>query len=86
VWNRCRCHCRHNDDGSGVGWIIFGMVMLASAAIMFSIAAVAFHIWVLCQIGLRLLDKQWWRAGWWFAVLLFLFYVDGAVLIALDVS
>jgi hypothetical protein len=62
------------------------MVMFAGAFIAFSIAAIAFHIWVFCQIGLRLLDKQWWRAIWWTAVLLFLFYIDGSVLIALDAS
>jgi hypothetical protein len=62
------------------------MIMLASAAIALSLAAIAFHLWVFCQIGLRLLDRQWFRAIWWTAVLLFLFYLDGTILLALDAS
>jgi hypothetical protein len=62
------------------------MIMLASAAITLSLAAIAFHLWVVCQIGLRLLDRQWFRAIWWTAVLLFLFYVDGWILLQFDAS
>jgi hypothetical protein len=85
--NHCCCEYRgYGHEPSGVGWIIFAMVMFIGAAICFSIAAIAFHLWVFCQIGGRLLDRQWFRAIWWTAVLLFLFYIDGTVLIALDAS
>ena len=83
--NRCDCHCRHHDS-SGIGALLFAMVMFIGAAISFSLVAIAAHLWVLAQLGRRLQDRQWGRAGWWTAVLLFLLYVDGTVLIALDAS
>jgi hypothetical protein len=87
MFGRCNGHCNCNcEQSSGVGWIIFAMVMFAGAFIAFSIAAIAFHIWIFCQIMLRLLDRQWFRAMWWAFVLLFLFYLDGTILLALDAS
>ena len=86
MWNERGCCCRHHHESSGVGWILFAMVMFAGAFLAFSVAAVAFHIWVFCQIGLRLLDRQWFRAIRWTAVLLFLFYLDGTILLALVAS
>jgi hypothetical protein len=71
VFHYC-CKCR--DESSGV------------AAICFSVAIVAAHVWVFCLIMLRLLDRQWFRAAGWTAVLLFLFYIDGSVLLALNAS
>jgi multisubunit Na+/H+ antiporter MnhG subunit len=84
MWDRCHCHER--DDSTGVGWILFAMVCFAVAAVAFSIVLIAAHLWLVAQIGLRLLDKQWFRAGWWTCVLLVLFYVDGTVLMSLDLS
>jgi hypothetical protein len=62
------------------------MVMFIGAAISFSLVAIAVHLWVLAQLGRRLQDRQWWRAGWWTGVLLFLLYIDGTVLASLDAS
>jgi hypothetical protein len=87
MFGRCNCHCNCNcEQSSGVGWIIFAIVMFIGAAISFSIAIIAAHIWIFCQIMLRLLDRQWFRAMWWTFILLFLFYLDGAILLALDAS
>ena len=87
VFGPCNCHCNCNcGQSSGVGALLFALAMLIGAGICFSLAAIAFHLWVFCQIMLRLLDRQWFRAIWWFAVLLFLFYLDGTILIALDAS
>jgi hypothetical protein len=62
------------------------MLMFAVAALSFTIAIVAGHIWVLCQILLRLLDRQWLRAAWWGFVLIALLYVDATVLASMDLS
>jgi hypothetical protein len=62
---RTRCHCdTEHDDSTGVGWILFAMCCFAVAAVAFSIALIAAHLWLVAQIGLRLLDKQRWRPGW----------------------
>jgi hypothetical protein len=84
MWDR-DCHCRHHDS-SGVGWLLFALAMFIVAAISFSLVAIAAHLWVLAQLGERLQDRQWWRAGWWTVVLLFMLYLDGTVLASLDVS
>jgi hypothetical protein len=79
-------HCREHHENTGVGWLIFAMFCFITAAICFSLVAIVVHLWVLAQLGKRLQDRQWWRARWWTAVLLFLLYIDGTVLIALDAS
>jgi hypothetical protein len=67
-------------SSTGVGWVLFAIFGFVIAALSFSVAIVAAHIWLLAQIMLRLLGRHWWRAGWWACVLLMLLYVDGSVL------
>ena len=67
---------RYKDDDSGVGWLLFAMLMFAIAIFAFSIAYFCAHIWLVANIGLRLMDKQWFRASWWACVLALLVYID----------
>jgi hypothetical protein len=73
------CCCKHPGDSTGVGWLLFAMFCLVIAALAFSVAIIAAHLWLLATIVLRLLDRKWWRAGMWGCVLIFLLYVDGTV-------
>jgi hypothetical protein len=67
-FDRPRCHCDTQHDSTGIGWLLVAIFGFAIAALAFSIAVVAAHHWVEAQIGLRLLDRQWLRAGWWTCV------------------
>lgn len=66
----------YKDDSTGVGWLLFAMLMLAISVFAFSIAYFCAHLWLMANIGLRLMDRQWFRAGGWAMVLGLLIYVD----------
>jgi hypothetical protein len=83
MWDRCHCHER---DSTGVLAIMFSIACFVVAIYCFTVAIIAAHVWLIVTVLLRLLDRQWWRATWWFAVLLCLLYVDGTVLGSLDLS
>jgi hypothetical protein len=70
------CHCRDHDD-TGVGAIMFAIVCLLIAALSFAVAIVAAHLFVVSTFLLRLMERRWWKAGWWFSVFLFLLALDG---------
>ena len=65
-----------DDDSSGVGWLLFAMLMLAISVFAFSIAYFCAHLWLIANIGLRLMDRQWFRASWWASVLGVLVFID----------
>jgi hypothetical protein len=85
MWTN-RCCCRHQDDSSGVGWIIFSMFMFTGAAICFSVAYISAHLWFFSMLCLRLLEGKWIRATWWLALLIGLLWLDGWMLLNLDLS
>lgn len=67
---------RYKDDDSGVGWLLFAMLMLAISVFAFSIAYFAAHIWLVANIALRLMERRWITASWWASVLGVLVYID----------
>lgn len=70
MFDKCR------DDSTGVGWLLFAMLMLTISVFAFSIAYFCAHLWLIANIGLRLMDRQWFRAAWWAMVLGLLIYID----------
>jgi hypothetical protein len=70
VFDKCR------DDSTGAGWLLFAMLMLTISVLAFSIAYFCAHLWLIANIGLRLMEKQWFRATWWASVLALLIYID----------
>jgi hypothetical protein len=68
-------HCRDNDS-TGVAALMFAALMFAIAIFAFSIAYICAHVWLVANIGLRLMDRQWFRAAWWAMVLGLLIYID----------
>jgi hypothetical protein len=69
-------HYNDRDDSSGVGWILFAMLMFAVAAISFTIAIAAAHLWLGAVILLHISEGKWFRAGWWTCVLVLLIAID----------
>lgn len=67
---------RYKDDSTGVGWLLFAMLMLTISVLAFSVAYFCAHIWLIANIGLRLMDRQWFRATGWMCVLGLLVYID----------
>jgi hypothetical protein len=52
------------------------MIMLAIALVAFGVALVLGHLWFGSMLCLRLMERRWFRAGWWLALLIGLFFVD----------
>jgi hypothetical protein len=69
-------HCDRDNDSSGVLAISFAIVCFAIAIVAFSVALVAAHLFCLSTGLLRLMEGKWLRAGFWFAVLALLVWVD----------
>jgi hypothetical protein len=70
VFDKCR------DDSSGVGWLLFAMLMFAVMVFSFAVAYAALHLWAISTLLLRLTERQWIRATGWVMVLGLLVYID----------
>ena len=68
-----RCHER---DSTGIGWLLFAMVMFAIMTFAFSIAYIGAHVWLIAIIALRSSKGQWFRAVGWACILAILIYID----------
>jgi hypothetical protein len=62
------------------------MLMFIGMMISFSIAIICLHLWFLSRLLLRLMEGKWFLAAGWLALLLILFYIDGTILLNLDLS
>jgi hypothetical protein len=78
-WNDQHCCCRHHES-TGVGALLFALLMFIGAAISFSVAIIALHLWFASRFILRLMEGKWFRAIGWLVLLLILFYIDGTIL------
>ena len=70
MFDKCR------DDSSGVGWLLFAMLMFAVMVFSFAVAYAALHLWAISTLLLRLTERQWIRATGWVMVLGLLVYID----------
>jgi hypothetical protein len=70
VFDKCR------DDSTGVGWLLFAMLMFVVMVASFTIAYAALHLWAISTLLLRLMERQWIRATGWMCVLAVLVYID----------
>jgi hypothetical protein len=66
----------HERDDTGVGWLLFAMVMFAMMTFAVSIAYIGAHVWLIGLIALRSSRGQWLRAIAWMCVLAVLIYID----------
>jgi hypothetical protein len=69
-------HCHERDESTGVGWLLFAMVMFAIMTFAVSIAYIGAHVWLIGLIALRSSKGQWFRALAWTCVLVVLIYID----------
>jgi hypothetical protein len=67
---------RYKDDDTGVGWLLFAMLMFAVMIASFAVAFAALHIWATSTLLLRLMEGRWFRATGWAMVLGLLIYID----------
>jgi hypothetical protein len=70
VFDKCR------DDSTGVGWLLFAMLMFAVMIASFAVAFAALHLWAISTLLLRLMERRWFRAIGWMMVLALLIYID----------
>jgi hypothetical protein len=64
----------YKDDDSGVGWLLFAMLMLAVMVVSFAVAYAALHLWTISTLLLRLSERRWIKVGWWTLILAVLVY------------
>jgi hypothetical protein len=67
---------RYKDDDTGVGWLLFAMLMFVVMIASFSIAFIALHLWAISTLLLRLMERRWIRATGWASILGVLIYID----------